>query len=225
VWIALTLLPVANVLDQETRFAERYAFLPILGGAAILATLGSALGRSRTLRRGLAVAGVVMVAGLGAISVGRGAYFRDDLAFHLRWADVNGHDSRSFFNLGVAFTERRMLKRGMDAYRHTLALDPENGGALNNLAWLLATAVDDELRDGKKAVELAGMLARSDGGQDLLVLDTLAAAYAEDGAFEAAVETASRAVALARAIGDRQLTREMQHRLKLYERKVPYRDR
>jgi tetratricopeptide (TPR) repeat protein len=79
-------------------------------------------------------------------------------------------------------------------YRRALALDPHCRTAGNNLAWILATSADVELRNGQEAVVLAAEVVRSDGGGDPLSLDTLAAAYARSGRWDDAVATASRAV-------------------------------
>ena len=66
----------------------------------------------------------------------------------------------------------------------------------NDLAYVLATAVDPELRDAARAVALAEQ-AVAELGDNPLVLDTVAAAYASDGRMEEAVATARRALSLA----------------------------
>jgi hypothetical protein len=70
----------------------------------------------------------------------------------------------------------------------------------NDIAFVLATAADPELRDVPRAVSLAEQAAAR-LGDDAAVLDTLAAAYAADGRMEAAVATARRALAAARRAG------------------------
>ena len=73
-----------------------------------------------------------------------------------------------------------------------MQIDPNDGNALNNLAWLLATYPADEIRDGKRAVELAKKATALPGGEVPLVLRTVAAAYAEAGDFPNAVNTPQR---------------------------------
>lgn len=63
--------------------------------------------------------------------------------------------------------------------------------AINNLAWLLATCPNERLRDGKRAVAL--LLPALD--QSVQMLDTLAAAHAEAGAFADAIRLQQRAIA------------------------------
>jgi protein O-mannosyl-transferase len=79
-------------------------------------------------------------------------------------------------------------------FRKALLLQPDSVEALNNLAWLLATAWDDKLRDGAEAVRLAERASRLPPVKELCVPGTLAAAYAEAGRFPEAVATAEKAV-------------------------------
>ena len=68
---------------------------------------------------------------------------------------------------------------------------------LNNFAWVLATSPDDELRDGKRAIELATKAAELTAHQTPHILSTLAAAYAETGDFETAKKWSQKAVEIA----------------------------
>jgi tetratricopeptide (TPR) repeat protein len=66
----------------------------------------------------------------------------------------------------------------------------------NDLAFVLATAIDPELRDAARAVTLAEQAVAA-LGDNPLVLDTVAAAYASDGRMEDALATARRALSIA----------------------------
>src|SRR5207247_2164022 len=68
--------------------------------------------------------------------------------------------------------------------------------ALNNLAWLLATCTVAEVRDGQSAVAYAQKAVSVTNRKDPETLDTLAAAYAEAGAFDKAVSAQQEAIAL-----------------------------
>ena len=70
-----------------------------------------------------------------------------------------------------------------------------------SLAWVLATASDAEFRDGQEAIKLAQRAIRS-GGENPIVLRTLAAALAENNRFAEAVEAAERGERIADAAGE-----------------------
>jgi spermidine synthase len=84
-------------------------------------------------------------------------------------------------------------------YQKALELRPNFVQACNNLAWILATASDASLRNGPKAVELAQRANTLSGGQNSVILGTLAAAYAQAGQFGEAVKTIEKALPLAAA--------------------------
>lgn len=73
-------------------------------------------------------------------------------------------------------------------------LAPENPAVLNMMAWILATAPVDSLRDGPRAVELAQKACELTGWKDSNTIDTLAAACAEVGRFDDAVKYQAQAV-------------------------------
>jgi Tfp pilus assembly protein PilF len=95
---------------------------------------------------------------------------------------------------------------------------------LNDLAWMLATAPEENLRDGKRALELALLADNASGGADPLILDTLAAAYAETCDYPKALETARRALELAERQGNRELSARLRNEIALYESGKPCRD-
>lgn len=108
-------------------------------------------------------------------------------------------------------------------YREVLRLRPDSLDAMNNLAWILATHRDENLRDGREAVELATRACQATNFSSAVVLDTLAAAYAEAGDFSQAIETIQRA--LEQVDSDESSDHSaMTARLELYRSQRPYRD-
>ena len=95
---------------------------------------------------------------------------------------------------------------------------------LDRLLWILATYEDGQLRDGAKAVRLAERACKLVNYEVPETLDTLAAAYAEAGQFDKAVETSEKAMQLALASGEKKLAKDIQSRLELYKAKRPYRE-
>ncbi len=90
------------------------------------------------------------------------------------------------------------------------------------ITWTLATSPQDSARNGPKAVQLAMALAQQlpPGPR---VFDVLAAAHAEVGNRDAAVEAAERGVRAAKARGDGEQAKAIEARLRLYERRGRYR--
>ncbi|CAN5564969.1 hypothetical protein BH10PLA2_BH10PLA2_36320 [soil metagenome] len=122
-----------------------------------------------------------------------------------------------------AYERKKEYERALADHETALGLDPQDVTKMNNLAWIFATCPKQELRNGKKAVEYGLEAAKLTESKNPGVLDTLAAAYAEDGQFDLAVQTEKKALAdaeFAKTSGE-----ESKARLKLYEQKKPYREK
>lgn len=100
-------------------------------------------------------------------------------------------------------------------------LDPEQTVILNSHAWFLATCPDVTHRDAARAVQFATKACELSHWKDPQILDTLAAALAEDGRFDEAVRRADEALKLFPADGPD--AKECQKRRELYVRKKPFR--
>ena len=110
-------------------------------------------------------------------------------------------------------------------WRAILEKEPENAEMLNNLAWMLATNPNDDLRNGQEAVKLAERAAAIPDGLDRVsVLDTAAAAYAETGRCAEALKLAQEALRLARKKKRPQATELLEKAVSFYEQGKPFRD-
>ncbi len=99
------------------------------------------------------------------------------------------------------------------AGRHfALAADglPDNAAVLRRVAWQLATAPDARFRDGRKALDLAERAVRLTARRDLLALEALMAALAEQGRFGEAAAAGREALTLARLQGNDLFVRALQ---------------
>ncbi len=105
-------------------------------------------------------------------------------------------------------------------YEAALRFDSNNSGVLNNLAWVLATSPQDELRDGKRAIELAEQACKVTDYKQAHILSTLAAGYAETGDFDAATKWSQQAVDLGADAMKGQLAKELDS----YRQKKPWRE-
>ena len=126
--------------------------------------------------------------------------------------------------LGTALIQQGRIREAIEQWQDALAIEPENGNAASNLAWVFATCPDDSIRDGRRAVELAEKALRISGGKIPMILRVLAAAYAEDGRFSQAIESAQRGADLATSQGNSGLAAELQSNIALYQAGTPLRD-
>ncbi|MFQ5630366.1 MAG: tetratricopeptide repeat protein, partial [bacterium] len=87
----------------------------------------------------------------------------------------------------------------IDTYKHGLEQTRGNILLTTRFAWLLATGPTAPLRDGSKAIELARHACERTQYKSAGPVDALAAAYAEVGKFQQAVEIARNAYHLAKS--------------------------
>jgi tetratricopeptide (TPR) repeat protein len=126
-------------------------------------------------------------------------------------------------SLGDALLRAQRRAEAIVQYEKALTAAPQSLVALNNLAWLLATARDDAIRNGARAVELATRAVALSGGANPFYLHKLAAAYAETGNFAEASAVAEKAMQLAQAEGNRALAGELRRNVSLYRAQRPVR--
>jgi protein O-mannosyl-transferase len=126
--------------------------------------------------------------------------------------------------LAIALDEKGQWAEAIQHYEKALEISPQSISALNNLAWLLAAGSNASLRNGARAIQFAQQADQLSGGTNVLVLRTLAAAYAEAGQFGKAIETAHAAMQLGQSQRDDSLATELQQEIALYELGLPYRE-
>jgi tetratricopeptide (TPR) repeat protein len=129
-------------------------------------------------------------------------------------------DARALRNRGDAKLSLGMHAEAIEDYQAALEVAPDNSGLLNNLAWVLATSPKDELRDGKRAIELATKASEVTDYKEGHILSTLAAAYAESGDFEKAIEWSTKAV----EIGEESQKEQLKAELESYQAGKPWRE-
>jgi tetratricopeptide (TPR) repeat protein len=122
--------------------------------------------------------------------------------------------------------ETRLASGGCAAARKdfekALAIDPSSIENDNSLAWTLSTCPQADVRDGKRAIELATKACRRSQWKQGEYIDTLAAAYAEADDFPRAIDFEKKAIA-ASASDPPQVRRAYAEHLESYERRRPWR--
>jgi Flp pilus assembly protein TadD len=126
-------------------------------------------------------------------------------------------------SLGYALLRKGQADQAVAHYRRALELKPDYVGAANNLAWTLATNPNDAIRNGTEAVQFAERANRLTPN-NLVILRTLAAAYAEARRFSDAETTGTQALQLAASQGNSAFMNVLQREVELYKATQPLRE-
>jgi hypothetical protein len=116
------------------------------------------------------------------------------------------------------------VKKAVEHYRRGLRKVEDVPEALNNLAWILATNPDGEVRNGAVAVKFAEKACQLTDYKKAVFVGTLAAAYAEANRFSEAIEAAEKARLLAEAAKDSEIAARNAKLMELYRAQKPCRD-
>jgi tetratricopeptide (TPR) repeat protein len=172
--------------------------------------------------------------------VARGDEWRRHLKLDLALADYNlaiqvaPDDVYGYLRRAMVAKQRRAFGQAVGELTDLTRMAPQNAEVHRALARILATCYKDAFRDGHRAVQEATRACELTNWRDPDCLDTLAAAYAEAGDYDAAVEWQKQALALARKEVTSPMQRVMnaggmrgvgfEDRLAFYKRKRPARE-
>ena len=155
----------------------------------------------------------------GAVRSAKGEYDRAiadyDEAIRMDPGYGRAYAARAVARLAKGDSEGAIADMNMAA-----SVNLRDSAMINGAAWWFATSKDDRVRNGKRAVELAGKACELTHWELPSYLDTLAAAYAEAGSFTEAVtwqEKALQSPGFAKFSGE-----GAQQRLQLYRAGKPY---
>lgn len=126
----------------------------------------------------------------------------------------------AIFELAAQYAKKGNNYESVNYYRKGLKVEPNNIKALNNLAWLLATSPDNNVKDASQALSIAKKIAIDTNHKNPDTLDTLAAAFAANGQFINAVQTLEKAIAILNSNGKKSLSENYKIRLNSYKSKI-----
>jgi tetratricopeptide (TPR) repeat protein len=126
--------------------------------------------------------------------------------------------------LGFAYYIQGKYRESLAQLRLALDGEPDRVSVLRLAASLMATSADATIRNGPEAVTLAERARDLTQAQDISVLDTLSASYAETGRFDQAKDAVAQALALAEKQGDSALAARLRVHQARYEANQPLRE-
>ena len=100
----------------------------------------------------------------------------------------------AFNNRAELWMRKKEFDKALADLSESIRLDPENVFAHNNQAWLWVTCADGRYRSGARAVDSATRACELTKWKKASNVDTLAAAYAEHGEFDKAVQRQEEAI-------------------------------
>jgi tetratricopeptide (TPR) repeat protein len=130
---------------------------------------------------------------------------------------VNPKYTVAYINRAGIYSSLDNFEKELADYYHVIQIDPNLASGYNGVAWLLATFPQDSMRNGTKALEFALKACDISYWEDKSCLDTLAAAYAENGEFNEAVKWETKYLESTPSDKD-----EAERRLTLFQRRQPY---
>jgi Flp pilus assembly protein TadD len=132
------------------------------------------------------------------------------------------NQAESHYVAGADFLKTHQVSEAVAEFKLAVGLRPDWPEALNNLAWLLATYGDPQIRDGTNAVILAERACALTRETNVWMLSTLAAAYAEAGRFSEAIRTQEKTCSVG-TLQHPDKAESFRQRLDLYRAQKPYR--
>jgi len=138
--------------------------------------------------------------------------------FYSKSLQIKPNDASVHEALANTLRRQGQIRESIAEYRKALLFNPNLGGALNSLGWILATIGDPKVRDSAEAVKLAERACKLTNYKNPYTLDTLGAAYAAGGRFSDAASVAEKALQLmSDSEGKADRIEAMQQRLRLYQ--------
>jgi tetratricopeptide (TPR) repeat protein len=139
-------------------------------------------------------------------------------------ADESG-EPLAKFNLATVYIRQQAFEQAVAALERMMEERPDFKQSHRRLAWVLATATDDVVRDGSRAVQLLEQDFQIRDSSNPYGWDAYAAALAEVGQFQSAINAAGRALELGLEQKDANLSAAIEHRLDGYKAGQPHRER
>lgn len=140
--------------------------------------------------------------------------------------DVLPLHNESLITKALIYGKIKQYRKRIDTLRKAVNTGSKRPQAYNNLAYLLATSSNSSYRDGEEALELALKAVDLANKPNPIYIDTLAAAYAEVGQFDNAVNSQQKAINILKTQGRQDLVKKwgLIKKVEFYQANKPWRD-
>jgi arylsulfatase A-like enzyme/Flp pilus assembly protein TadD len=126
--------------------------------------------------------------------------------------------------LAMALHGQGKVAKALTLWSDSLEIYPNQPYAINSLAWIKATSKDENFYNLGEALTFAQRACELTEHKDPGMLDTLAAALAANGQFDKAVETADKAIQLAKSTDQNDLVGDLERHRNLYKMRQKLRE-
>ncbi|MHC4271116.1 MAG: tetratricopeptide repeat protein, partial [Planctomycetota bacterium] len=116
---------------------------------------------------------------------------------YIRSITINPNFPDAHSDLGAVLLKKGKVEQALEHFRKAVQLKPDSQLAWSNLAWILATSKNSQWNNPAEALTLALKACEITYNKQPDMLDTLAVAYAANGEFDKAIETAETAIVIA----------------------------
>lgn len=140
------------------------------------------------------------------------------------WEDsikINPLQTDLLHKLGGIYYQLKKTDETLFFWNRALEINPDLPDVLNDFAWMLATNKNTKIGDPEKALKMAEHACELTDYSRANFLDTLSVAYAANGNFSDAIETAQKALDIAEKENMLQMADEIKGHIDLYKTQSP----
>jgi tetratricopeptide (TPR) repeat protein len=228
--LGIMLIKTNQLSDASEQLREAVRLKPDYGDA--LVNLGISLGlqnRMEEARKAFDAAAAIPASAAEAyfnlgVTLAKAGDSDDAIAAYEKALEVQPGHERAIESLFRVQIQKRATGQAVLILRKAVEMSPDNFKFHNMLAEVLATTPNDDVRDGASALRVIRTACEKTDYRVPGLLGTLAAAYAETGDFNKAVETARRAIDLAAAANQPKVADRITAQLDQYLQNKPYRN-
>jgi hypothetical protein len=209
-WYIGTLVPVIGLVHVGSHsLADRYTYISLIGLFMIIAWAVAGLCQSRpALRSAMAVATLLLVAGMFAGTRNQLGYWKDSISLFRHAVEVTENNNFMHNNLAAELANIGQMDEAIVHLRRAVQIDPDIARAHNNLGIALATTgqLDEAIDCYRHAVQIDPKYASA--------YNNLGLALAVTGRFDDALLAGEKALDLAETAGNENLAQEARELLK-----------